>query len=198
MPYGEVPIIHASAAVQRVVGIVYALVWAWDEHRRTAEELGIPATGQVVMLVDEVELHLHPKWQRKIFQMLRAGVETLGQDLSTQYIVTTHSPLVLASLEPYFDEAKDQLFDFELEHDKVVLYDVTWANLGDIRNWLTSNIFNLRQARSREAEVVIRAAEAYMRGDNLHQFEKQGLTTKDRIHDQLKRVLADHDEFWAR
>lgn len=46
-----------------------------------------------VVLVDEIDLHLHPEWQRTV-------LPTLARELpNMQFIVTTHSPLVVGSLE---------------------------------------------------------------------------------------------------
>ena len=47
-----------------------------------------------IVLIDELDLSLHPKWQRKVVDSLK---ETFPQ---VQFIVTTHSPFVLQSLEP--------------------------------------------------------------------------------------------------
>ncbi len=49
--------------------------------------------GEGIVLIDEIELHLHPKWQRNIIPALRLTFPSL------QLIVTTHSPQVLSSLE---------------------------------------------------------------------------------------------------
>lgn len=48
--------------------------------------------GVALVLIDEIELHLHPKWQRDVLQRLR--------DIFTacQFVVTTHSPLVLGEV----------------------------------------------------------------------------------------------------
>jgi WD40 repeat protein len=45
-----------------------------------------------IVLIDEVELHLHPTWQRKILIQLQKAFPNL------QFIVTTHSPLVLGGI----------------------------------------------------------------------------------------------------
>ena len=50
------------------------------------------ATGSAVVLIDEIELHLHPKWQRDVLQRLR---DTFN---ACQFVVTTHSPLVLGEV----------------------------------------------------------------------------------------------------
>lgn len=50
------------------------------------------AEGSALVLIDEIELHLHPKWQRDVLQRL---CETFK---SCQFVVTTHSPLVLGEV----------------------------------------------------------------------------------------------------
>ncbi|MEB3193445.1 MAG: AAA family ATPase [Snowella sp.] len=49
-----------------------------------------PLQGEGIVLIDEIELHLHPQWQRKIIPRL---TETFP---NCQFIVTTHSPQVLS------------------------------------------------------------------------------------------------------
>ena len=49
--------------------------------------------GKAMVLIDEIELHLHPRWQR---QVLRRFTETFK---NCQFIVTTHSPQVLGEVE---------------------------------------------------------------------------------------------------
>jgi predicted ATP-binding protein involved in virulence len=47
-----------------------------------------------VVLIDELDMHLHPKWQRIITKGLQAAFPTL------QFIVASHSPQVLGELQP--------------------------------------------------------------------------------------------------
>ena len=51
-----------------------------------------PLEGKGVIFIDEIELHLHPKWQREILPKL---VEIFP---NCQFIVTTHSPQVISSV----------------------------------------------------------------------------------------------------
>ena len=53
-----------------------------------------PLHGAGVVLIDEIELHLHPKWQREIRSKLRSIFPNI------QFISTTHSPFVIQSLAP--------------------------------------------------------------------------------------------------
>lgn len=50
------------------------------------------AEGVGLVLIDEIELHLHPKWQRDVLQRLRDIFK------ACQLVVTTHSPLVLGEV----------------------------------------------------------------------------------------------------
>ena len=51
-----------------------------------------PLLGNGIVLVDEIELHLHPEWQKSVLPRM---LQTFP---NVQFVVTTHSPLVLAQL----------------------------------------------------------------------------------------------------
>jgi predicted ATP-binding protein involved in virulence len=69
-----------------------------------------PARVEGVVLVDELDLHLHPRWQRVALPRLRAAFPRL------QLVVTTHSPQVLSSAE---NRQMRRLFDGKLQEDHV-------------------------------------------------------------------------------
>jgi predicted ATP-binding protein involved in virulence len=58
----------------------------------TYPELDDPLQGEAVVLIDEIELHLHPAWQRRALSSLARTFP------SCQLIVTTHSPQVLSEV----------------------------------------------------------------------------------------------------
>ena len=51
-----------------------------------------PLEGEGVVLIDEIDLHMHPSWQRKVMVVLKKTFPNI------QFIVTTHSPQVLGEL----------------------------------------------------------------------------------------------------
>jgi len=53
------------------------------------DEIG---SGEAIVLIDEIDVHLHPKWQRKIVPSLKSLFT------ECQFIATTHSPFVIQSL----------------------------------------------------------------------------------------------------
>ncbi|MFJ2487124.1 AAA family ATPase [Pseudomonas sp. NPDC087639] len=70
-----------------------------DIARRLAmmnQSLDNPLHGDGIVLIDEVDLHLHPRWQRSLIRQLS---ETFP---NCQFVLTTHSPLVIS-------DAKDVL-----------------------------------------------------------------------------------------
>jgi hypothetical protein len=203
LPYGNVPIVHLSAGMRRIVSLSYLIVWAWTEHEQACKILGWPPARQLAFLMDEVESHLHPEWQRHIAPSILDVLAGLTPGMAPQALLTTHSPLLLASLEPHFNEVKDKLFLFELvsriapsSGKDVTLREVPWAKRGDAVSWLTSPVFGLAQARSPEAERAIEAAYDYMTGRAADLPE--GLRTADQIDRELRRLLPDQDKFWPR
>ena len=78
-----------SAGFQAVLSIV-ANIFEWIEGTRN-EGGRIAANASGSVLIDELDLHLHPEWQFT----LRDGLERLFPNI--QFIVTTHSPHLLSS-----------------------------------------------------------------------------------------------------
>jgi hypothetical protein len=187
----EVPVAFASSGIRRVLALAYFLVWAWTEHEKAAALLGKEPERRMTILFDEPETHLHPRWQRTILpSLLTAPSIMMEESLSPpQVLLATHSPLVLASVEPIFDDSQDDLIHLRLERGTVILEQGRWTKQGDVTNWLVSEVFDLAQARSVEAERAIEAAEQHMRGEG---------GDPDAIHGQLMALLPDHDPFWAR
>ncbi len=198
MPYGKIPVAEASAGMRRILSLAYVLTWASQEERERSRLAGGVPTRDVTLIIDEVEAHLHPKWQRSIVPSLIPALSlSSSRTQGVQVFATTHSPMLLASLEPHFDEEQDNLFLFSLrEREKTVTAEkMKWAIRGNAAYWLTS-VFGLREARSNEAEQAIDAAKAYM--ENRIQDLPERLKTKEEIHEALKKTLGGQDPFWPR
>ncbi len=77
-------------------GYQSTMVWVVDLAKKMFErfhKLENPLHGAAICLVDEIDLHLHPDWQRKIIKYLS------GVFPNVQFIVTAHSPLIVQSAE---------------------------------------------------------------------------------------------------
>ena len=192
MPYGAVPILHASAAVQRIVGLVYVVIWAWFRHQRNAGLSGRNPQDHLVLLVDEIEAHLHPRWQRSIVPALLEAVDCLSGELETQLHLASHSPLVLASIESIFEHRKDSLHHLELHDQYVSLGHLDFERHGSIDSWLRSDVFGLKHARSMLAEEAIERAKQLQLAAEPNAVEVRETDL------MLARCLRDDDEFWPR
>jgi hypothetical protein len=117
-----------------------------------------------------------------------------SESVDLQILTATHSPLVLASLEPHFDVQVDKLLHLGLKDSAAYVEEVAWAKQGDVVNWLVSESFGLQQGRSLQAEQAIEAAEAFLRGEPV----SSALSTRAAIHERLVSALASHDDFWPR
>lgn len=195
MPYGEdVAVIHASAGMRRVIALTYLLVWAWQEHVAAAKLRGETPAAEIVFLIDEIEAHLHPRWQRRIVPSLLKVMETLTKAHQSwvQLLAVSHSPLVLASAEPWFDAEQDAWFDLDLESRSVILRRRHFVRLGQVDNWLTSEAFDLREPRSFEAEQAIAEALALLRSPEPSWDDLAS------VDNSLRTTLSDIDRFWVR
>ena len=69
-----------------------------------------PMEGRGIILIDEIDLHMHPAWQRRILSVLR----TLFPNV--QFIITTHSPQILGEVDRSYN-----LFLLEKEENGITV-----------------------------------------------------------------------------
>ena len=195
MPYqGNIPVTNVSSAIKRILAFAYMIVWTWEEHLEISKLRGEVPRTDLTILFDEVDAHLHPQWQRKILPSLLDLAHTLSPKLNIQLIATTHSPLVMASLEPHFDAEKDAWFDLDLVRDngskpEVQLTNRPFRKYGDAESWLHSRAFDMSSTRSIEGEALIGEAEKLMGQAN------PSLDDVKVVHQKLVDSLDQMDEF---
>ena len=80
-----------SDGQRAVLALAADLAWRMAQGNPFLEN---PLRSEAIVLIDEVELHLHPSWQQRILTDLRRTFP------NTQFIVSTHSPQVLTTVEP--------------------------------------------------------------------------------------------------
>mgnify|MGYP001018493934 CR=1 FL=1 len=198
MPYGQdVAVLHASSGMRRIISLAYFLVWCWEEHLKAKELLGEEPETKATFLIDEVEAHLHPRWQRTVIPALMKVMAKLTTSADVQLIAVTHSPLVMASVEPQFDDQKDAWWDLDLVHSMddlstVALTKRPFVRLGDVSRWLMSDAFDMGSARSLEAEEVLQKAAKILSEEIIDDDQAKALDG------QLRTLLGDTDPFWIR
>ncbi len=189
---GRVLLVQASSALRRILSLAYILVWTWREHRRTAQAQRVAPCTELVLLIDEVEAHLHPRWQRCILPAVMQVAATLSPSLRCQLLVTTYASLVLASIETRFDARQDGWFDLDLDGTppRPTLHRREFERRGDAESWLDA--FDLLNARGADAERAIDTARVLMK----LQPEAPGAEVAQ-VGAMLKQTLGQLDPFWV-
>lgn len=196
-PWGgePIPVMLASAGVRRIIMLAYLLTWVWYEHKRVAKIRQLVPQRQMYVILDELEMHLHPRWQRRIGPAILSIAKAIDPEMNVQIFATTHSPLVLASLETHVDPQRDRLFNFDTQSGKVQIEELEWVKHGDATGWLTSPAFDT-SPYSVEAEQAIGWAESFMAG-RLDEIPDERLRVREALARRLAEVLADSDPFWV-
>jgi energy-coupling factor transporter ATP-binding protein EcfA2 len=138
------------------LGLGYRTMTAWivDLSSRLLERYGAledPLSGPAVCLIDEIDLHLHPRWQRDLITRL----STLFPQ--TQFIATAHSPLIVQA-------APDANVVVLRRRDGGVVIDNAPRS---VRQWrvdqiLTSELFDVPSARAPELDERIAERDAIL------------------------------------
>jgi predicted ATP-binding protein involved in virulence len=140
--FGEVPLSELSLGYRTLIA------WVIDLAKRLFSlfpESPNPLAEPAVCLVDELDLHLHPRFQQTIISFLTNTFK------NTQFIVTAHSPLIVQAAED--EGANVILLKREGDHTVVVNKPV------DVWNWrvdqiLTSELFGLKSPRSKKVQKL--------------------------------------------
>lgn len=164
-PYGWVRIQDLSLGYRALIAWVVDLAYRlFERYPDSPNPLAEPA----IVLVDEIDLHLHPRWQRTIMSYLTERFP------NTQFIVTAHSPLIVQA-------ATDaNIVLLRREGDHVVIDN----NVEAIRGWridqvLTSDLFGLETARPPEYDALIEERNRILGKARLTKKDEQRLKELD-------------------
>lgn len=89
---GVMPVTLLSDGVRAMVALVADIAFRCVRLNGFLGRRAVTETPGIV-LIDEVDLHLHPAWQQQVLSALRRAFPRL------QFIVSTHSPQVLSSVQ---------------------------------------------------------------------------------------------------
>ncbi|ENQ1030883.1 AAA family ATPase [Vibrio parahaemolyticus] len=90
---GDIPVSHLSDGVRNMIGMVADIAYRAVNLNPNLDTRAVVDTHGIV-LIDEVDMHLHPQWQQLVLQNLAEAFPNI------QFIVTTHSPLVIGDMKP--------------------------------------------------------------------------------------------------
>ena len=172
----EVPFDYLSDGYRNMLAMVADIAVRCATLNPALKEEAIRTTPGVV-LIDEIDLHLHPKWQRRVVTDLLAAFPKI------QFVATTHSPFIIQSLVP---REHIEL----LNMDNAEASDYADKSVEDIAEQLQGAG---EQTRSERYKAMMEAAEEYYRAlqqvDTVPPDQLQEL--KDRLEELASRFSDD-------
>ncbi|MDJ0836598.1 MAG: AAA family ATPase [Acidobacteriota bacterium] len=144
---GQIPLVQVSQGMSCLIALIGTLVQRLYEVYGNLDQ-------PVLVLVDEIDAHMHPKWQQVLPRRLQKAFP------NAQFIVTTHSPLIVAGLPE--DQVHRLLRD---KNGRVVhLRDLAeGTTLGKTDQVLTSILFGLDSARDQITAELMKAYRRLLR-----------------------------------
>lgn len=129
-------------------------------------DLDNPLEGEGIILIDEIDLHLHPKWQRSVIANF---VRTFP---NCQFIATTHSPQIIGEV----DAKQITVIDNGTYHPLV--------SFGVDSSRILSEILDTPQ-RNKEVDVLLEKL--------FSELDKENLKTSKQYLEELKKILGPND-----
>ncbi len=139
-----------------------------------------------IVLLDELEQHLHPKWQRHIISRIRQQFPKI------QFITTTHSPLIASAIGRLpTKQYQDKLIHLEIREDAKIEKNELDSLIGlNIDQVLASQAFDYHIDADPEVEKVLAEASRLAgKGDQRTEDENEHYQA---IKSALKKILQRH------
>ena len=135
-----------------------------------------PLLGDGVVLIDEIELHMHPSWQRMILGVLRETFPNI------QFIITTHSPIVLNEIDDNY-----KVFFLNHDGDGVSILDFSRLDGFDI-NYILEEFMGTK-SRNRKTEDLVRSIYNSVEGGDLDRAREGISELKDLTNENNEDVI---------
>ena len=168
-----VPLELLSQGMTSLFGWVGVVCQRLKETLQTATQDPLPTNSYALVLIDELDAHMHPRWQ----QVLVARLKSVFPNV--QFIATTHSPLIVGGL------AKEELERFTIQDGKIVRasFDPDMM-LGRTDQILTGDLFGLSTTLDSKTQDFMQEYEELLGKSSLSEEENSRLR-------QLERLIED-------
>ncbi len=177
---GIMPLDQLSDGYQNMAAWIGDLLFRVTETFKDYEK---PLEARGLLLIDEVDLHLHPKWQRKLYEFISVKLPNF------QVIATTHSPLTAQQV------AQGELFALKRNKENII---ELFPFIGSPQTLLVNQllmipVFGLETDESYEIQKAKQQYEELKaKGENLDAEDKKALRiVKEKLNNNLpKRRIA--------
>lgn len=126
-----------------------------------------PLMGEGIVLIDEIDLHLHPQWQTEIAEKLCNTFPNI------QFIVTTHSPLVITNVKT------EQLRVLKTEDGVTKLVDNDYSYALPV-SIILKDVMGIKNELPKEIEEKIDLTHQYIQNNDLDKAKA--------LHDELRAL----------
>lgn len=156
-PSGEIIYEYLSSGFKSIISIIFGIIreieFRFRENRIRAQEF------DGIVLIDEIELHLHPEWQEQVSRILK---EVFPE---AQFILTTHSPHVIQTA------SKGEVIALERsgnDINKRELEDQEYGYLGWTVEEVLKHVMGMGSLKTPE---YIKARESFIQAYKEHDYE---------------------------
>ncbi|MCY3729516.1 MAG: ATP-binding protein [Nitrospira sp.] len=179
-PSGDVSLGQLSLGYQMVFAWTVDIAWWLLRHYPGSLN---PFDEPAIVIVDEIDLHLHPRWQREIREHLTSHFPKV------QFIATAHSPVMTQSSLGANLAVVRWLDDHAvIENDPIAIRD--WR----LDQVLTSDLYGFDSARPPEIEKLQKRRQELVQKEKLSNAEGQELDELDRMVLDLPTAETPEDQ----
>lgn len=172
------------------LGLGYQSMAAWTidllRHLHTRfDHLEKPQTAPAIVLIDEFDLHLHPKWQLSL-------IDHLSQTFpNTQFVITAHSPLIVQAAPDANFVVLQRVEDDD--GNQIIIADNDPVH---VRGWrldqlVTSGLFGLPSARPKEySDLFDQRAKLVRKGSRSPEEDQQLQEITDKLEKEAPPSIS--------
>ena len=155
---------HMSDGYRITLALVADIASRMAEGNPTFEESGLdnPLMAEGIVLIDEIDLHLHPKLQREVLRKLTNIFPNV------QFIVSTHSPSVVIGALDFAQIVK-------LEHGTIKEMNTSEFEKYDVSLLLLSGLFGLDNVRTTKFKEIEEKVDNLLNKNTLSDSEENDL-----------------------
>lgn len=171
-PSGDIYFEFLSSGYKSIIYLLFSIIkeieFRFKEHQLKAEDF------DGIILIDEVEVHLHPEWQERIINVL---CETFK---NAQFIVTTHSPHVIQAADP------NEIIALHLDNNNEVSVreDIMTGEFG-FKGWTIEEIlYDVMGMKTLRTEMYLKKHKDFGNAIDEENYDKAIL-----IYEQLDKLL---------
>ncbi len=181
-PNGEIYYEYLSSGFKSIISILFGIIK--DIEFRFKEPTMEAKDFDGIILIDELELHLHPIWQAKISNILKEVFPKV------QFIVTTHSPHIIQNANP------DEIIALKRDENGVVIKKEIPNNEFGFQGWTVEEVLvDIMGMEDTRTEIYKNSIKDFQNAitDENYSFAKEELDKLDKLlhpDNYLRKLLS--------